>query len=235
MKEEENINDAALPTEEGEAWEPRVIHVTTSIGTVVNLMDYLWGGAVEERLILSSAAAEEDIDPMQPAARRPIIKALRAACAEAGFHILCQGWDRRKMRLQFTCARGTVYRSQHKNGVDGKMRQSSTTKPLTESEKCPFAFAVHWFKDDRYWGIKSGHGCRRHQGHGPLPREELARKRTLDFHTAMFPTFQELAQMAEAADARIDRMIRNDLNALLQKYQEMASPPPPAQNPPPRK
>jgi MULE transposase domain/SWIM zinc finger len=159
----------------GNQWEPKCINVNTSGGTV-NLMDYLSGGK-ELSSILLFDNAHSGTDPNDKMNRKPIIAKLRNACAEAGFELASKGWEKARKRIVFCCSRGFVFTSQK---VSETPRDSKTTRPMEECEKCPFGFTVHWLEDSNCWAIKGGNGCRFHCGHVQKEETEV-RKLISDF------------------------------------------------------
>jgi hypothetical protein len=210
-QQNENEDQQTAPLEQ---WEPQMIALK-SIKGPVNLMDYILGGkSPEGRIFLET---EPDMDPTNPAHRRRIIQTVRSSCAEAGFEVMCKGWEGGPKRMKFCCHRGNVYKNQKKDGT--APRQSITSKPLTKEEKCPFNFTLHWFPDHHSWVFKAGNGCRFHRGHGP---EDLRTQgRCMDFATAMAPVVQELAALADAAPKAVDLRMRQELTALWHKYRDL--------------
>jgi hypothetical protein len=211
-QQDENEDQQAVPQEQ---WEPQMIAVKSNKGTV-NLMDYILGGKSSEgRVFLET---EPNMDPTNSAHRGRIIQTFRSSCAEAGFEVMCKGWEGGPKRMKFCCNRGSLYRNKKKDGTAA--RQSHTSKPLIKTDKCPFNFTLHWFSDHHSWVFKAGNGCRFHRGHGPC-HDLRTQRRAMDFATAMAPVVQELATLADAAPKAVDLRMRQELTALLQKYRDL--------------
>jgi MULE transposase domain len=169
---------SSLVKSKGHCWEPTCITVISSLVSF-NLMDYISGGRPD----LTSLTFEKGSKDI----RVPIINLFKNACAEAGFELICKGWNEARKRLDFGCQRGDSFKRSTKTiGSNGKKIDSKTTKPLEKDETCPFSFAVHWVQDELSsiddvgsWVMKSGNGCRIHQGHEKKESFEV-RKRITD-------------------------------------------------------
>ena len=106
-----------------------------------------------------------------------VVQYINSMCRRNGFKISTlsnskQGLDR---RAQLVCSRGIVAR---KPRGKSESVQTTTTRPITLQEKCPFSLTVYeCHKSGRWYLRKFGNGSRMHCGHCQLQPDQVGVRR----------------------------------------------------------
>lgn len=109
--------------------------------------------------------------------KNDVVRYVNEACRHNGFKISTlsnskQGLDR---RAQLVCSRGIIARKPR-----GKSQgiQTTTSRPISQEEKCPFSLTVYECRQSARWYIrKYGNGSRMHCGHCQLLPEQVGIRR----------------------------------------------------------
>uniref|UniRef100_A0A7S4EH16 Uncharacterized protein n=1 Tax=Pseudo-nitzschia australis TaxID=44445 RepID=A0A7S4EH16_9STRA len=102
-----------------------------------------------------------------------VVRYINAICRQSGFKISTlsnskQGLDR---RAQLVCSRGIIARKPRGKSLSV---QTTTTRPITSEEKCPFSITVYECRQSGRWYIrKYGNGSKMHCGHCKLLPEQV--------------------------------------------------------------
>ena len=165
-----NVNDTMN-------WESNdlVIHVHKSLNSgippiTIDLAKTL--GAASDLPLAIKKACRYWFDPCIKT-KVDVVRYINAICRQNGFKISTlsnskQGLDR---RAQLVCSRGIIARKPR-----GKSQcvQTTTTRPITSQEKCPFSITVYECRQSGRWYIrKYGNGSKMHCGHCKLLPEQV--------------------------------------------------------------
>ena len=105
-----------------------------------------------------------------------LIRSLKIAASDAGFTLVCKGWNRCEQKLYFKCQQSFLYDDKRKKKKD---KESSTIRPVNKHSVCPFGFSVLWDNNTMCFKMKGGLGCCLHSHH--LPKDPLEVRRGLGF------------------------------------------------------
>jgi hypothetical protein len=125
-------------------WTPEKIHFTVDDGVQYNLMDYVGKQCLKagELLYLPekySVDMSKD-DAFNETKRGQLLRALKIAASDAGFALVCKGWDKDKERMEFKCQR---YRPRGRQEKQDKQRIVHHNPTTAYRSKMPLWIPSH--------------------------------------------------------------------------------------------